>query len=247
EYGKQSRTPWGISESAFSATDVELNYQYQAFGVPGLGLKRGLGKDHVVAPYATALAVGLVPSSVVRNFHALAAEGAEGAYGFYEALDYTRERLPAKKRLALVKCYMAHHQGMILVALANSLLDDLMPRRLYAEPMVRAAELLLQERIPEDVPLVEPHGGEPAEPLALAEAASLVSRQILTPHTPHPRTHLLSSGEYSVMVTNAGGGRSTCRGLDVTRWREDRTRDAWGQFFYVRDLDRNLLWSAGYH
>ena len=122
------------------------------------------------------------------------------------------------------------------MALANRLLDEPMPRRFHAEPMVRATELLLQERMPPDAPLVQPHGDETAlRPAAPGQPA---------PHEPaadhaahaHPRTHLLSNGQYHVMVTNAGGGCSTCRGLDVTRWREDRTRDDWGQFCYIRDL-----------
>src|SRR5262249_39399260 len=155
-YGRQRRVPWGISESAFNFIDAELNYQYQAFGTPGLGLKRGLTKDMVIAPYATLLAAGIVPAAAVRNLDRLAREGGQGTPGFYEALDYTRERVPPSARCAVVKCFMAHHQGMSLLALANCLLGDPMPRRLHAEPMVRATELLLQERIPQDVPLTEP-------------------------------------------------------------------------------------------
>ena len=155
EYGRQHHIPWGISESAFNALDVALDYQYQSFGVPGLGLKRGLGRDLVVAPYATMLAVPLRPHDSLNNLRALAAEGADGRYGFYEALDYTRERVPKGRRLQVVRCYMVHHQGMGLIALVNCLLGNIMVRRFHAEPIVRATELLLQERVPRGMPLTQ--------------------------------------------------------------------------------------------
>ncbi len=244
QYGRQCRVPWGVSESAFSVVDSSLNYQYQAFGVPGLGLKRGLARDLVVAPYACALALMIQPRLAIRNFRRLAAEGADGAYGFYESIDYTRERLQPGQRRAVVQCYMAHHQGMALLALANCLLHNPMPRRFRAEPMVRAAEVLLQERVPPDAPLAAPHGDEAALRPTVQESSGPMSRRLSTPHTAHPRTHLLSSGHYHVLITNAGGGRSAWHGLDVSRWREDRTLDSWGQFIYIRDLTSGNLWSA---
>jgi cyclic beta-1,2-glucan synthetase len=246
EYGKQCHVPWGISESAFSTVDADLNYQYQAFGVPGLGLKRGLAKDLVIAPYATFLALPVGPRSAVRNLDRMTDEGGEGRYGFYEAVDFTSERLGPNGRSAVVRCYMAHHQGMSLLALANCLLDNPMPRRLRAEPIIRATELLLQERVPRGMPLAHPNTDELASPPVVQEPISLMSRRLSTPHTAHPRTHLVSSGQYTVMVTNSGAGYSTCRGLDVTRWREDRTCDSWGQFCYVRNLRTGAVWSAGY-
>ena len=139
---------------------------------------------------------------------------------------------PRTSGSAVVRSYMAHHQGMSLVALTNALLDDLMPRRFHAEPMVRAAELLLQERIPADSPIVETGAREPAAGAADRPpgTGSLLSRRLTTPSTSAPRTHLLSNTHYHVMVTNAGSGYSRCQGLDVTRWREDPTCEAWGQF-----------------
>jgi cyclic beta-1,2-glucan synthetase len=247
EYGRQLGIPWGISESAFAAQYADGDYQYQSFGVPGLGLKRGLGQDLVVAPYATALALMIEPRESLENFERLAAEGAEGPYGFYEAVDFTPERRAKGRRSVVVRSFMAHHQGMSLVALANALLDDPMPSRFRAEPMVRAAELLLQERVPPDAPLVSP--SDTAEPPKSPEPEMTpsLSRKLTTPHTAAPRTHLLSNSQYTVMVTNAGGGFSTCRGLDVTRWREDFTCDAWGQFCYIRDLANERVWAAGFH
>jgi cyclic beta-1,2-glucan synthetase len=246
QYGRASGAPWGVSESAFSALDLNQNYQYQAFGVPGLGLKRGLSKDLVVAPYATVLAVTVQPRLAAHNLRRLAAEGANGFHGFYEAIDYTTDRLPPKKRSVVVKCYMAHHQGMALIALVNCLLGNPMPRRFRGEPMVRATELLLQERVAEGVPLVDANYDEAAVAHSPQDNVFPVSRRLTTPHTVHPRVHVLSSGRYTVMITNAGAGRSTWTGQDVSRWREDRTCDRWGQFIYVRDLRNDLLWSAGH-
>ncbi len=164
EYGRQRGVPWGISESGYAQQNASLDYQYQAFGVPGLGLKRGLANDLVVAPYATALAATVCPRDAVVNLQRLAAEGGLGAHGFYEAIDYTAERLPAGRRSMTVRSFMAHHQGMSLVALVNCLLDDPMPRRFHAEPMVRAADLLLQERVPFTIIPEEPSKAEAAAP-----------------------------------------------------------------------------------
>ncbi len=250
EYGVQTGFPWGISESAFNAQYIDGDFQYQSFGVPGLGLKRGLEKDHVVAPYATALATMIAPREAVDNFRRLAADGALGPYGFYEAVDFTPNRVPKGKRCVVVKQYMAHHQGMSLVGLANSLLDEPMPRRFHAVPMVRAVDLLLQERIPRDATIIEPSEAiAPAQSpeTATAKAAPLMSRRLTTAATPAPRVHLISNTQYHVMLTNAGGGYSTCRGLDVTRWREDITRDNWGQFIYLRDMGTGQLWSSAHH
>jgi cyclic beta-1,2-glucan synthetase len=246
DYGKQRRTPWGISESAFNTMDGDLNYQYQAFGVPSLGLKRGLAKDLVIAPYACLLASPIMPTAVVANLRRLQEEGALGRYGYYEALDYTPDRLQEKRKPAVVKCFMAHHQGMAFVALANCLQNNRMPARFRAEPFVRATELLLQERVPQGIRLMEAPAEEAPPPALVSEDLYLLSRRLTTPHTPHPRTHLLSSGQYTVMLTNAGGGYSTCRGIGVSRWREDRTCDAWGQFIYIKDTSIETVWSAGY-
>ncbi len=246
EYGRQAGVPWGISESSFSAQYLDGDYQYQSFGVPGLGLKRGLARDLVIAPYATALAVMIQPRAALENFRRLSAEGAEGAYGFYEAIDYTVDRLPKGSKSAVVRSFMAHHQGMGLVALANALLDEPMPRRFQAEAMVRAAELLLQERVPREVPLIEPSESDAAAEPGASPTAPQLSRRLTTASTPVPRTLLLSNSQYHVMLTNSGAGYSVCRGLDVTRWREDATRDHWGQFLFVRDPEGGAPWSAGF-
>ncbi len=246
EYGRQTRTPWGISESGFYVIDaIALDYQYQSFGVPGLGLKRGLGKDLVVAPYATMLAVPIDARAAVANFAILRQLGGEGEYGFYEALDFTPERLDKGERCRTVKQYMAHHQGMGLCAITNRLLNDVHIRRLRTEPSVRAAELLLHERVPIDAPELRSLEEE-TEGAGSTNLPDAVNRRLTRADTPVPRPHLLSNGHYTVMVTNAGAGFSICRGLAVTRWRIDPACDSYGSFLYVRDMATGKAWSAGH-
>ena len=240
EYGKQQGVPWGISESAFNVVDHHGTYQYKAFGVPGLGLKRGLGDELVVAPYATALAAMVDPERAAHNLRRLAREGLEGPYGFYEAIDYTHGTSGT-----VVRAFMAHHQGMSLVALANTLLDSPMVQRLHADPRVQATELLLQERVPRHAAITQPHPA--AETRVAAPAAALAVRRFRSPHTRYPHAQFLSNGAYTAIVTNAGGGASFCRGKVVTRYREDATRDPGSQFLYLRDVRSGSVWSAAYH
>ncbi|MDP2182543.1 MAG: glucoamylase family protein [Actinomycetota bacterium] len=244
QYGNERSVPWGVSESAFNSKDAELTYQYQAFGVPGLGLKRGLSDDVVVAPYAAILALPIAPRAVLRNLDVLTEQGARGRYGYYESIDYTPGRVPAGRRRAVVRSYFAHHQGMSLVALGNQLTGNRMTERFHADPMVVSAELLLQERVPRGIELAHPHVEEVQYVRSVRELPPLVTRAYPLYDTPVPATHFLSNGSYSVMVTNAGGGYSRWRGLAVSRYREDVTRDCWGQFFYLRDTGDGMLWSA---
>jgi cyclic beta-1,2-glucan synthetase len=245
-YGAERKVPWGVSESAYNVRDTQLTYQYSDFGVPGLGLKRGLFEDVVVAPYATALAAMVDPKAALDNFTRLERAGARGAYGFYEALDYTPSRLPERTRLAVVRAYMAHHQGMTLVALGNVVHDGLSPRRFHAHPLIQAAELLLQERTPRAVAVARPRSEEVREAALVRELVPATLRRFESPHDITPRTHLLSNGRYTVMVTAAGSGFSQCGGLAVTRWREDTTRDCWGSFLFLRDAATGDVWSAGF-
>jgi cyclic beta-1,2-glucan glucanotransferase len=244
EYGKQRGVPWGVSESAFNARDLALTYQYSAFGVPGLGMKRGLGEDLVIAPYATALAAMYLPHAAVENFAHLEQAGALGRFGFYEALDFTPIRLAEGQKVAMVKCYMAHHQGMSLVAFSNVVHDGAIRHRFHNTPMIQSAGLLLQERIPR---------GADTSSSPFLQALSDVSdtlqppvRRVLSPMSAVPSSHLLSNGRYGVMITAAGSGYSQWRNLAVTRWREDVTRDAWGSYIYLRDVASGQVWSAGY-
>ncbi|HUX67859.1 MAG TPA: glucoamylase family protein [Terriglobales bacterium] len=245
-YGAERGVPWGISESAYNTRNLHLTYQYSSFGVPGLGLKRGLAGDLVVAPYATALASLIDPRSAAANFARLDAAGAAGAFGFYDALDYTPARLPPGESVAVVRAYLAHHQGMTLVALDNVLGHDAMRARFRAQPLVQATELLLQERTPRYPPAHRLPVLDDSVPAQVRAPALPIPRSFSSPHDPAPQTHLLSNGSYSVMLTAAGSGFSRWRGLALTRWREDATCDAWGSFVYLRDLSSGEVWSAGY-
>lgn len=245
-YAAERRIPWGISESGYHAFDLQFNYQYRLFGVPDLSLKREFGDDLVIAPYATFLALPFAPHHAWENLGALQRAGGLDRYGFYEGLDYTLTRRPRGQAPAVVRSFMAHHQGMSLVALDNYLNGYPMRRRFEREPAIAAVVLLLQERIPRHTPLVQaPPERRPEQHQVIFPGVS-ETRSYATPHTPLPRAHLLSNGEYTVMLTNAGGGYSVCGDLDVTRWREDATCDGWGSFVYVKDVERGQTWSDAY-
>ena len=246
EYGDERGVPWGISEAAYNVRDLQLNYQYGPFGVPGLGLKRGLIEDLVVAPYATMLAAEILPEESMKNLRRLQKEGALGPYGYYESIDYTAERLPEGQKSVLIRAFMTHHQGMSLVSLANVLQEDLVERRFHADPAVQATELLLQERIPVGVPAAHPRAEEVLTGRVAQAPPGMITRTYETADHSTPRTQLLSNGTYNVMITTAGSGYSRCEENAVTRWREDVTRDDWGAFIYLRDVRSGTVWSAGH-
>lgn len=243
EYGKKRGVYWGVSESGYNLVDAQLNYQYRAFGVPGLGLKRGLGEDMVIAPYASVMALMVSPEKACENLQELSKQGYEGRYGFFEAIDYTPARLPRGQSEAVVRSFMAHHEGMSFLSLAYLLLDQPMQKRFEAEPQFRAALLLLQEKIPRVTTLYSP-SVHISEIGAVSEDAHM--RVIHTPNTSMPEVQLLSNGRYHVMVTNSGGGYSRWRDVDITRWRGDGVSDNWGAFCFVKDVEGDQFWSAGY-
>ncbi|MEZ0213914.1 MAG: glucoamylase family protein [Xanthobacteraceae bacterium] len=244
DYGRSKGLPWGISESAYNARDIEFTYQYSNFGVPGLGLKRGLSENLVLAPYATGLAAMVDPRGAWQNYQHLAQLGASGRYGFYEALDFTRSRLPESEDVAIVRSFMAHHQGMTIVAIANTLQDGRMRARFHREPIIQSSELLLQERVPRDVEVAHPRAEEVRAGAGQATAEAPMVRRMAWSAASPPITHLLSNGRYAVMVTAAGGGYSRWRDMAVTRWREDATRDDQGSFIFLRDTNTGSVWSA---
>ena len=246
EYGRQRGVPWGISESCYNTTDAGGIYQYGAFGVPGLGFKRGLADDLVVAPYASVLALMIAPREACHNLETLAATGYRGAYGLYEAIDFTPTRVPRGQTGVPLHSFMAHHQGMSLLALTYLLLHRPMQRRFLADPSFKASELLLHERIPKIASPLQPHAAEVSAARRPPPVATATMRVFPTPHTPIPEIHLLSNGRYHVMATNAGGGYSRWQDLAVTRWREDATCDGWGTFCYLRDTATGALWSTAY-
>jgi cyclic beta-1,2-glucan synthetase len=242
-YGRERQVPWGISESGYFAFDVNLNYQYRAFGVPDLGYKRDLLEDLVIAPYASLLGLSLQPQAVLKNMDHLERLNMLGRFGFYEALDYTKTRLPTGQLHATVQSYMAHHQGMILLATCNYLLDNIMVQRFHADEHIQSVELLLQEKIPQNPPIEYPNPNEPAD---LPERMrSVISAPWRVPvDSPIPQVHLLSQGDTSVLVTSAGGGYSQWREFALTRWQADTTLDQWGTWIYIQDRESGALWSA---
>lgn len=247
QYGEQRRVPWGVSESAFYAFDLHLNYQYKAFGIPKMGLKRGLVNDTVVAPYASVMALMVDPVASMKNIEHLVSEGMEGPYGLYEAIDYTPERLPHKRKSMIVKNYMVHHQGMSFLALNNYLNNNIMQERFHAIPMVKATELLLQERIPKKDIYIKDYVDDDLsdienEQLKYQEVRA--RRRFNTGSTIIPEVQLLSNGNYTTVLTNSGGGYSQYQGMAINRWRSDTTRDNWGIFFYIHNLNSNEYWSA---
>ncbi len=245
DYGKKNKIPWGVSESEYNVRDLQLNFQYRAFGIPGLGLKRGLSDDLVISPYSTMLAVTIDPFSALYNLRRLETLGALSRYGFFESIDYTPERLKKDQKFFILHSFMAHHQGMSLISINNLLNGNLMQRRFHSEPLVQATQLLLQERIPFSVPLYRPRAEE-----VHSDGARLSThwnpRIYSDVNLAMPRTQLLSNGTYSVMITTSGAGYSRSGPIAISRWREDVTRDHWGQFFYVRNRAMNMVWSSGY-
>ncbi|MDB5491259.1 MAG: NdvB [Micavibrio sp.] len=245
-YGAQRNVPWGISESGYYLFDTNMNYQYHAFGVPGLGLKRDLANDLVIAPYASIMALMVDPVAACKNLQQMSAQGFEGRFGLYEAIDYTPTRIPRDKSNALVQSFMIHHQGMSFLSLSYLLLDKPMQRRFSADPLFQSALLLLHEKVPRAVSFYS--DGIDTTPLELMRSSQPQGslRVFNTASTPVPEVNLLSNGRYNVMVSNGGGSYSRWKDLAVTRWREDSTRDNWGTYCYIRDVASNTFWSTSY-
>jgi cyclic beta-1,2-glucan synthetase len=245
DYSRQRGVPWGISESGYNTVDANLNYQYRAFGVPGTGMKRGLADDLVIAPYATMLGLMVDAEASCENLQRMHGLGFMGKYGFYEAIDYTTTRLPRGQDFAVIRSFMAHHQGMGFLALSYLLHDRPMQRRFESDPLFQATMLVLQERVPK-AGAFHSHTADLAAMRAPVSEVSMPMRIITTASTAQPEVQLLSNGRYHVMVTSAGGSYSRWKDLSVTRWREDGTADNWGNFCYVRDVDSGQFWSTAF-
>ncbi len=245
EYGNQRGVPWGISESGYRMVDAHLNYQYRSFGVPGLGLQRGLADDLVIAPYATALALMVAPEAALKNLQKLATLGFTGKFGFYEAIDYTPSRLPAKQSYGLIQSFMSHHQGMTFISLANFLLDNSLQKLFQLDPSFQATMLLLQEKIP-STPTVHWQTSDISARRTSAAGEESPVRVFDNADTTNPEVQLLSNGRYHVMITNGGGGYSRLNELALTRWSEDSTLDNCGSFCYIKDAESGKFWSTAY-
>ncbi len=246
DYGRRQRVPWGISECGFSALNVQLNYQYQAFGVPTLGLKRGLARDLVIAPYASFLALMVDPAAAYHNLKALAHKGLVGLYGMYEAIDFTPDRVPRSIDGSIVRMYMAHHLGMSFLALDNYLHSGIMRHRFHGDPYVQATDLLLQERLPRHISATQPQADTAPAVQTTRQGGPLITRQFALGDLDERNVFLASNGAYSVMLSTTGSGYSQWEDIAIGRWRRDGTRDQWGMFFYLKDLKQGRIWSATY-
>jgi len=233
-FGAAQAIPWGVSESAYFAQDHSLAYQYSPFGVPRLALRRTPPTDRVVAPYASAMAALLAPADAVDNLRRLEALGARGEFGFFDAVDFTLSRQPAGQPFSVVRNFMAHHQGMSLVALCNVVRQDA-PRRWFASAaLVQAHEVLLHERTPRQI-IRSADPRSPPEP-GNAEVPLTFQPRLVDPLAPGLQpTHLLSNGRYTVALRASGAGVSRWQSFNVSRWRDDPLRDGHGTFFFVRD------------
>ncbi|MCM2396404.1 protein ndvB [Rhizobium sp. S95] len=243
-HGRRLNIPWGISEAAFNARDHEMNYQYTNFGVPTLGLKRGLGQNAVIAPYASILASQYYPEESLRNLERLRKLGALGAYGFHDAVDFTPTRVPDGKTCAVVYNYYAHHHGMSIAAIANVAFNGRLRELFHSDPVIEAAELLLQEKPPREIPVMSAKY-EPQTPgKGQADLLRPEIRTITDPANKEREVAFLSNGHYSVMLTATGSGYSRWNGQSVSRWKADPTEDRWGTFIFLRDTASGQWWSA---
>lgn len=250
-YGKKRGIPWGISESAFSAIDAHKTYQYKSFGVPGLGLKRGLEDDLVVSPYSSALALAVDAPSAIKNLKRISEKkriNLIGAYGYYDSIDFTRQRSPTGERGVVVYVYMAHHQGMVLSSINNALNNDSLIKLFHKDARVCGVNSLLYEQIPLSSALkVQSVRKESTLRRLEPFSSSPIMGVVETPESMTPKINLLSNENYSLMISNSGGGYSRWRDLDIYRWRADTTRDPWGNFCYLKDVTSGEVWSSTYH
>lgn len=243
-YAEKKGIPFGISESAFYEFDVAQNYQYKAFGVPGIGLKRGLEDELVVSPYSTIMTLPYEKHGAIENLKVLKEIGALGRYGYIEAIDYTKQRIGNGEGNKEVRCYMVHHLGMSLMALDNLLNKNILQDRFHRIPEIKAVELLLKEKIPQNVTFereVDIH-----TPDITIQKENFVPRIIKGAKKENPEVLILSNGSYSTMVTQTGSGYSKKDDMTVYRWKGDSTTDSSGMFFYIKNLNSNDYWSATY-
>ncbi len=242
-YASEKNIPWGISESSYYNFDSAQIYQYQAFGVPQLGYKRGLAENLVVTPYASLLALDFAPQEVLRNLAWFEKHNMWGLYGLYESIDFTPERLKIGEQYAIVRSFMAHHQGMIILSLHNHLFDGLMVQRIHTDPRIKSVELLLQEQMPVNAPTEHPRP-QPMETARGTYVDISLDPWRVSPESPYLQIHSLSNGRYSLLISASGSGFSRWNDIELNRWRANSILDDWGQWIYVEDRLSGRLWSA---
>jgi cyclic beta-1,2-glucan synthetase len=243
-YARHLGVPWGISEAAFNARDHQMNYQYSNFGVPTLGLKRGLGQNAVIAPYASILASQYRPEAALENLNRLRAVGALGMYGFHDAVDFTPTRVPEGKKCVVIYNYYAHHHGMSIAAIANVAFDGILRELFHSDPVIEASELLLQEKPPRDIPVMASKHETDAPATIQGDLMRPEVRRVDDPASREREVVLLSNGRFATMLTATGSGYARWNGLSISRWRADPTEDRWGTFIFLRDTASNEWWST---
>ena len=242
KYAAEKNIPWGTSEASYYNFDSQMVYQYQAFGVPSLGYKRGLSNDLVVTPYASILALPFRPQAVLQNLARLENLKMWGLYGLYESVDFTPERLKTGESHAVIRSYMVHHQGMILLSLCNYLFDNRMIRRFHADPRIQSVEMLLQEQTSTQAPTEHPRHQQVDSMRSFATIPLDPWR--VSPDAPYTQVHTLSNGNYSLLISAAGSGFSRWGEIELTRWRDDPTLNDRGSWIYVEDRLNGQLWSV---
>ena len=242
EYGAELGIPWGVSESAYASIATNSDYQYRSFGVPKLGLKRGLAKDQVISPYSTFLALSATKDKAIANLVRMEDMGL-GTWGFYDAIDFTRSRLRKGEQYRTVRNYMAHHHGMTLLSLCNALRDQLIPKWFHANPMVRANQLLLEEKSLHFAASKLPDDADEDPTAIRAKERVVLSRIVRGIEHNSPKIHLLSNSHFTSCINHVGGGFCQAEGVQLNRWRADACTENFGVFVYLRDPQTEEVWS----
>ncbi len=245
DYGNSKNKPWGVSESGYYFFDLDLNYQYKACGIPNIGFKRGLINDYVVSPYSTYLALNFDKEACFSNLNILRAEGAEGPYGLYEAIDYTQERLNQNEDKKIVKSYMAHHMGMSLLSINNFMNNNIMQERFHSNPIVKTGELLLEEKLPYKILMVKELKEKEKQKIDIKSKEVGPIGVYDEKYNAIPNCHLISNKNYHVMITNNGFTYSKYQDKMITRFRNHTDQRYFGYTFYFKDTDDNRVWSVG--
>ncbi len=242
EYSNKLGIPWGISESAFNLKDLHSNYQYKAFGIPWLGLKRGLADEMVVSSYGSILAITDKPKEVVENLRILEKQGMNNKYGFYESIDYTPERLSKGRKYEPVKTYMAHHQALILLSINNLFNDKIFQKRFMQNPEIEAVSILLQERMPETF-IITKENKEKPEKIKYEDYENYSVREYTKIDERVIRGNVIGNEKYTVAINQLGEGVSSFEGNYINRYKKTDDYEQ-GIFFYIKDIKTNEIWSS---
>ena len=244
EYAKKLQIPWGISEAAFNLKDLHSNYQYKAFGIPWLGLKRGLADEMVVAPYGSVLAITDYPKEVYQNLKRLEQYGMDGKYGFYESIDFTPERLEKGKQSSIVKTYMAHHQGLILLSINNLFNDNILQKRFIKNPEIGAVDILLQERMPETA-IITKENKEKVEKLKYVDYEDYIKDTYKKIDERLIRGNVIANENYLIAMNQKGEGVSIYKNNFINRFKSTDDYPQ-GIFFNIKNIKSKKIWSSNY-